>query len=46
VCLGRLPGAENFVLEALQFQKIAVRREFPWRAGIVQYRPNRCFVED
>jgi len=33
-------GAENFVLQALQFQMIAVRRETPCRAGLSQYRLN------
>jgi hypothetical protein len=38
-------GAENFVFNTLQFQMIVVRREFPCRAGIGQYRPNQRFIE-
>jgi hypothetical protein len=44
--LGRLPMVRRiFALQTLQFQKMAVRREFPCRAGIGQFRPDRCFVE-
>jgi hypothetical protein len=38
-------GAENFILQALQFQKMAVRHRLPGGAGMSHYGPNQCFVE-
>jgi hypothetical protein len=36
--------AENFVLQTLQFQKMAVRCDFPCGAGTGQYGPNQRSV--
>jgi hypothetical protein len=35
-------GALNFVLQTLQFQKLALIREFPYRAEMGHYGPNQC----
>jgi hypothetical protein len=39
-------GVENFVLQALKFQKMSVCCKFLSWAGIIHCGPNECFVED
>jgi hypothetical protein len=38
-------GAENLVLQVLQFHEMDISRKFPGWTGISHYRPNECFVE-
>jgi hypothetical protein len=38
-------GAENLVLQALQFQYTSSCPKFPGGAGLSHYGPNECFVE-
>jgi hypothetical protein len=39
-------GAENFVLQALQFYKMDICRKFPGGTNMSFYRSNESFVED
>jgi hypothetical protein len=39
-------GAENPVLQALQFQQMDFCRKFPGGTGISHSRPNESFVKD
>jgi hypothetical protein len=38
-------GAENLVLQALQFQKVGICRKFPSGGSISHYETYECFVE-
>jgi hypothetical protein len=42
---GKLPGAENLILQVLQFQKMDFCHKFPGRASLSHYRSNQGFVE-
>jgi hypothetical protein len=37
-------GAENLVLQALQFQQMGICRKFPDERSISYYESNECFV--
>jgi hypothetical protein len=36
---------KNLILQALQYQKVGVSREFAGQASIINYRPNESFME-
>jgi ribosomal protein S19E (S16A) len=38
-------GAENLVLQALQFEQMGICRKFPGGRSISHYGSNDCFVE-